>query len=349
MVARGRCETPVGSTVICRFPSSTTGEAFGKETARLERSSGSRASRLGGLGVDNSTVQVQWTDFEGKRRVVIEMQDPVYGRRRTGKVHLDPANAEKTVAAVDRTIASWKEQQVAARDQAQATKVAEAKKEEDRFATMKGECDGGNAESCFQAAKWLAARDTGSAMGLSVAASQALSYMRKSCELGYQAACDAVQNAHLEPTQRLPRQDTMEQDAAALQDRCKRGDNAACVVFQSVSKCQQGLSQGCDSAGNAYLGALGGTRDVGKTKSYWRRACEISAPRCSGYGVQLLRSGEQEAAFQMFDTGCQADAEQCAVIGALLRQGPNAAKARDYLEKGCNGGSGTSCQMLRSR
>lgn len=344
MVTPGLCETPIGSTIVCRFPSTSTGEAFGKEKARLEQSSSPRTS---GLGVENSSVHLRWTDFEGKRRVDIEMQDPVFGRRRTSRVRLDPATAEKTAAAVDQTIASWSNQQVAAREQAQAAKVAEAEKEKEWLRTTTDACNAGKADACFDAAKWMAAHDSGSMLGPSVMASQALSLMRKSCELGYQPGCDAAQNAHLEPTQRS-QHNTMDEDAASLRDRCKRGDNAACVVFQSVSKCQQGLSEGCDSAGNAYLGALGGTRDVSKATAYWRRACEISAPRCVGYGVQLLRAGEQAAAFRMFDTGCEGDADQCAMIGTILRQGPNAAKARNYLEKGCNSGSAKSCQILRS-
>src|SRR5438105_4358039 len=34
MVASGRCEPPVGSTIICRFSDTSTGEALGKEKAR---------------------------------------------------------------------------------------------------------------------------------------------------------------------------------------------------------------------------------------------------------------------------------------------------------------------------
>lgn len=95
MVAHGKCDAPVGNTVICRFPDASTGEAFGKDKARLDGSQ-----------------SFQWTDFEGKRRVGIEMQDPVHGRRRTAKVLFDPATADRTVVAVDRTIASWNERHV---------------------------------------------------------------------------------------------------------------------------------------------------------------------------------------------------------------------------------------------
>lgn len=107
MVAHGKCDAPVGNTVICRFPAASTGEALGKDKLRLE-----------------GYQSFQWTDFEGKRQLTIEMQDPVYGRRRTGKVLLDPVTADKTVVAVDRTIASWKERHAVEVEQESAWREA---------------------------------------------------------------------------------------------------------------------------------------------------------------------------------------------------------------------------------
>ncbi len=255
------------------------------------------------------------------------------------------------------------------------------------FLRNKIDCRAGSAQACFAGAQDMErrlrectgaapGRDTWCPMGSkSLRLSGQSEFLKAACDLKHAEACalrpkveaalaevDAENDARSAQAtaQRAAAESTPDfgGDAGPFQDRCKRGAAAACVVMKSIAECQQGLSNGCDSAGNAYLGAMGVTKDLERTRKYWMHGCRIDASKCAAYGIRFHNTRDfpanEKRADEFFDQGCAGDPRQCAMIGTIYQRGaggvrPDNAKGRAYLERGCQAGDATSCMTLRRR
>ncbi len=145
-------------------------------------------------------------------------------------------------------------------------------------------------------------------------------------------------------------------DLAELKGRCTKGAPPACAVLNFVARCDQGVSDACDSAGNAYVGGVGVAKDLDRTKSYWLRGCRVSPARCAGYGIKFNNTsgvhGSRETAEEFFELGCAGDASQCVTVGTLFLRGAagvtqDRTKARAFFQRACDAGVASGCQSLQ--
>lgn len=192
-----------------------------------------------------------------------------------------------------------------------------------------------------------------------------LGFWRRGCSLGNQSDCSMARDFDPSNVQTSSSSSTASADASviatdlrALGTRCKNGENSACAVMNFATQCQQGLSSGCDSVGNAYVGGVGVTRDLNRAKTYWLKACQSASTRCAAYGIKFYNTtsfpDHERTAQAFFDMACQGDAEQCVVVGTLFLRGTGGIprdqqKAHDYFDRGCKAGVAASCQSLQLR
>jgi hypothetical protein len=218
---------------------------------------------------------------------------------------------------------------------------------------QKTECEHGSAEACFALGQSLSTMslEAGGAFNPGVA------YLRRACDLKYQQACVTIAGLRDAKANRAAEADAAvaARELEPFKERCTRKDQAACLLLGFASKCQQGISEGCDSMGNAYVGGVGVSKDLARTKTYWLRACDIEPRRCIAYGVKFQSTpafaGSEQTAQEFYDRACRGDAEQCAIVGVMYRDGKggvprDASKARSYFDRGCKAGAPTSCRSL---
>jgi TPR repeat protein len=214
---------------------------------------------------------------------------------------------------------------------------------------------GGDGEVCFN----MGANHSD---GMIIAAG----FFETSCALGFAAACQRPEIASKKavaqqvdsavvpaPGQQSPTPN-FATDLDLLRGACTRGNRGACAVMGFVSRCQQSDAAACDSAGNVYLGGVGVDKDLKRAQAYWTQACQIRPSLGTGYAIKMNGLGNNAAAQSFLDMACQGDATQCALIAAILQKGAGGmprddAKAHAFLDRGCQAGDGTSCQMLHQR
>lgn len=222
-----------------------------------------------------------------------------------------------------------------------------------------------DAEVCYQKGVYFAEFDKNPIRARALAGQ----LFKMSCDKGYAMACKRSEIARWEADQRRLEQQAVAapvgppapaftRDLANFKVRCVGGDRAGCVMMTSIERCQQGVADGCDSAGNAFVGIVGIPKDLAQTKTYWTRACQLNAALCAGYGVKFFNTrglpGNEQTADEFFELACRTDAAQCTTVGSMYRAGAGGlprdeSKARSYFERGCKGGAAPSCLSLQRR
>jgi TPR repeat protein len=214
--------------------------------------------------------------------------------------------------------------------------VAHACKGDD-LAECSAQCEKGNGESCYQAARLKLLHATGDLEKL-----EALGFDMKGCDDLYGPACRGLGYI-------------FELAYAEESDPVKQAEDASSAISYYEKACNAGDGEACQHAADCYADGRIGVRDAAKTVKLTTRGCDLGFARSCTELASIRIEGkhgaarEGQAGIDRLQTACNQPngAAYCVQLGDYYRRGTvaqkDAAKALDAYERGCARYSTDAC------